>query len=151
MILTTHALVGAAIGKNIESPWLVAALSIIIHFILDIFRHGEYLNQNSKLKEFWKVAIDLTVGYSIIIIVIFSSDFSDIRIKNILIGSFASIFPDMLTFLYWKVNLKFLQSYFNFHQKFHRYPPFSKEREWNLRNAANDIIVSLIAIIFFLI
>ena len=150
MILTTHMLAGAAIGKNIENPWLVAALSIIIHFILDTFRHGEYLNQNSKLKEFWRVAIDLAVGYSIIMFIVFSSDFSDIKIKNILIGSFASIFPDLLTFLYWKVNFKFLQFYINFHQKFHRYPPFSKEREWNLRNARNDIIFSIIAIVFLL-
>lgn len=151
MILTTHALVGAVIGKNIESPWLIAALSIIIHFILDTFGHGEYLNQNSKLKEFWKVGIDLAVGYSLIIIAVYFSDFPAAKIKNIIIGSFASIFPDMLTFLYWKVNFKFLQFYIDFHQKFHRYPPFSKEREWNLRNAKNDIIVSIIAIIFFLI
>ena len=151
MILTTHALVGAAIGEKINNPWVIITTSLILHFFLDTLRHGEYLNQNSKLKEFWKVAIDLAVGYSIIIIVISSSDFSDISIKNILIGSFASIFPDLLTFLYWKVNFKFLQFYINFHQKFHRYPPFSKEREWNLQNATNDIIVSLIAIFFLLI
>lgn len=151
MILATHALAGAAIGKHIENPWLVVVLSIFLHFVLDTFRHGEYLNQNSKMREFWKVILDLAIGLTIISIIIFFSDFSQANMKNVLLGVFFSLLPDFLTLLNWKLGVKFLKKYYDFHNWLHKYPRFSKERDFNLRNGINDIIFSLAAIIFLLL
>lgn len=150
MILATHALAGAAIGKHIENPWIVIALSILLHFILDTFRHGEYLNQNSKMREFWKVAIDLLVGAAIILLVINFSNIPEMTARNMLLGSFFSMLPDLNTFLYWKLKFKFLRPIYEFHHRIHRDENLEEEI-WNLRNATNDIIFSLIAIIFLLI
>lgn len=151
MILATHALTGAVIGKNIESPWLVIILSLALHYILDNFRHGEYLNRDSKWKDFWKVSIDLLAGAVIIYsIVTFQNVPVSARI-NILIGSFFSVLPDFFTLAYWKLGIKFLRPLYEFHFWVHRYPLFAKEREWNLRNAVNDAIISAIAVILLII
>lgn len=151
MLLTTHALAGAAIGKTFNNIGLIIIISIALHFLLDTVRHGEYLNQKSKWNEFWKVAIDVLIGLSVLGIVIYFSDFSRIEIRNILIGSFFSMLPDLLTLLNWKLRVKLLKGYYDFHTRLHKYPPFSKERCFNFKNAINDIIFSLTAIILLLL
>ena len=151
MILATHALTGAALGKYVGKTWILILLSIILHYALDTFRHGEYLDRHSKTKEAaWKVAIDAGAGAILIFIIFFSAKLSLPVLRNMLIGAFFSMLPDLLTFLYWKGGVKFLKKPFEFHAWVHPYPPFSKERDWNLRNARNDIIISAVAIILLL-
>ena len=155
MILTTHALVGAVIGKNLNNPWLIIALAVPLHYLMDHFRHGEYVESFDKKatvrNTFWKVALDISIGLSVIAMAIFFSEFTLKKIFLILLGAFFSMFPDLLTFLYWRFKLPFLQKPYQFHCWVHRYPPKAKEREWNLRNAANDIIFSVLAIFLLLI
>lgn len=152
MILATHALVGAAIGEKIQNPWLIVIFSLAMHFVLDAFRHGEYLNQKSTIKNTaQKVALDLSAGLIIIIFYILIKHPGHTTITNILLGAFISVFPDSLTFLYWQAGVKFLKKPFEFHTWLHKYPPLSPERAWTFRNAANDIIISFIAIIILFI
>lgn len=154
MMLTTHILTGAVVGKNTGNIWLIAIFSIILHFILDHFRHGEYWNNGSKMNECWKGFLDLFFGFSVLILIIYCSDFSSAKIKDILTAIFFSLVPDVLTVLCLKAKVDFkgiLKKIFQFHTWVHRYPPFSKERAWNLRNALNDIIFSLAAIILLII
>jgi hypothetical protein len=154
MILATHALTGAVIGKNINNVWLIIITAIFMHFVFDSFRHGEYLqtiDKESTVKNtWWKVGLDLFSGLLIIFAFIFWKDLDLIKIRNILIGSFFSIFPDLLTFLYWKFKIKFLKRIYLFHSWIHRNPPYSEGKEWNLRNARNDIVISLVSIILLL-
>ena len=151
MILTTHALVGAALGKNIDNPWLIAVIAIPLHFLMDHFRHGEYLNRNSKLRHtWWKTALDLLGATTITLAIAYFRNFSFATTEAIAIGMFFSMLPDLTTLLYWEFHWPFLQKIHDFHAWCHRYPPFSKERQWNLRNARNDIIFSVIAIIILI-
>jgi hypothetical protein len=148
MLLATHTLVGAALGKNISNPWIVVILSLALHFILDTFRHGEYLDRKSSVKDtWWKNTLDLLAGFLIVSVYIFFSNPPAVIIKNITIGIFFSILPDFLTLLYWKFHLSFLKKVFEFHTWCHKYPPFEKERVWNFRNSVNDISFSIFAII----
>lgn len=150
MILTTHALVGAAFGKHISNPIILTAILIPLHYILDIFRHGEYLNKKSTFKNTtWKVLLDLSAGLAIIIFAFKFQNSNPAIFISMLTGSFVSMFPDILTLLYCKFNFKFLKKIYQFHQFVHRrFADGSKEREWTLRNFSNDFIFSLIAIIF---
>jgi hypothetical protein len=156
MILTTHALTGAVIGKNIESPWLVIALSIVVHFTMDHFRHGEYVevfSKNTSIKNSgWKVLLDIGVGFFVILFFIFFKNYHSTQTVNIIIGALAATFPDFITFLYWKFRWKFLEKYRDFHSWIHKHPRHAPERQWTLRNARNDILISAlaIAILFFL-
>ncbi len=156
MILATHALVGAAIGKNINNPWVIIALSLVFHFTMDSFRHGEYFDDRvATLKTtWWKVALDLISGLLIILFAIYLQKPNIIQTRNILLGAFSSMFPDLLTVLYWKFHFKFLEKIKKFHAFCHRYdrfPKYGKERQWTLRNAFNDLLFSLIAIILLFI
>ena len=148
MILSTHALVGAAIGKYVSNPFLQILILIPLHYIMDIFRHGEYLNKKSTFKDTtWKVTLDLFTAGTIILFAIFSRDFNYATSFAIITGAFISMFPDLLTVLYWKLNFKFLKKIYQFHQFVHkRFADGSPERVWTLRNAVNDIIFSLLAI-----
>lgn len=156
MILTTHALTGAVIGKNIDSPFLIIIASLVIHYLMDTLRHGEYLDRKSTTKEtLWKVFFDISIGLTIIGLTLYSSyifnNSNDFNIFNVLLGAFFSMFPDLLTFLYWKVGINFLKKPFDFHAWIHKFPPFSPERDWNLRNSINDIIISATAIALLLL
>jgi hypothetical protein len=155
MILTTHALTGAVIGKNIENPWLIIILSIAVHFIIDSFRHGEYVevfSKNTSIKNSgWKVILDLSAGIALICAIIAIQRPARITINNIILGVFFSLLPDFITFIFWKFRWKFLEKYYTFHSWVHKYQRHAPEREWTLRNAANDILISIIAIIFLVI
>jgi len=152
MILTTHALVGAAIGKNVENYWLIAILSLASHFLLDTLRHGEYLNRKSSFKDTtWKVALDIFVGWSIIAFLYWNQQWTNEVLYRVIFGTLVSMSPDLFTLLYYKFNFRFLKPVYDFHSRVHRFPQNTPEREWNLRNASNDILISLIAciLIFF--
>lgn len=152
MILATHALVGAALGKNLENPWLIVGLGLIVHFALDSFRHGEYIDHQEKLKNLGRnVALDLLVGGSIIFFILFFQDSSLITLRNIFLGILFCMLPDFLTLMHYRFpTSKILHKIYRFHQRVHPYPHPSEQTQWNLRNAINDILFSLIAI-FFLI
>ncbi|EKE18473.1 MAG: hypothetical protein ACD_9C00324G0002 [uncultured bacterium] len=153
MILTTHALVGAAVGKYISNPIVLTAILIPLHYTLDIFRHGEYLGKKSTFKNtWWKVALDLFAGLFIIILATSFQDSNKAVFISILTGAFISMLPDLLTVLYWKLNFKFLEKIYRFHQFVHcRFKDGCPERAWTLRNAVNDIVFSSIAIILLLL
>lgn len=145
MILTTHALIGAAIGKHVENTWLVIALAFVTHFFFDSFRHGEYI-QNLKTWQDWrKVIIDHIVGFSVITLSIFITQPEEKVIINILLGTFFAMLPDLFIVLYEKLNFRFLGIFVKFGAWTHSYPPGSPETLWTVRNAVNDILFSLIA------
>jgi len=148
MILTTHALIGAAIGKNIDNPWLVMALAFSTHFLLDSFRHGEYLDASKKqtMRDWMHVAMDIAFGMSIVFLSLALSEFNMKVIFNTLLGSFFGALPDLLSLLYVKFNFRITKIFADFAMRVHPYPMGSPETLWTLRNAVNDIIFSLIAI-----
>lgn len=149
MILVTHSLIGAVIGKNIDTPLIIVGVSFATHFLLDTIHHGEYLNSQSKFKDTaWKVALDLFVGAALLFLYVYSSDFTHTTTRNIILGSLASIFPDFVTLLSWIFPNKLLTRIHRFHKWIHELNPRYKENiAWNLHNARNDILISLSAII----
>lgn len=152
MILATHALVGAALGKNLENPWLIVVLCSIVHFALDSFRHGEYIDHREKLKNLGRnVSFDLLVGGSIILFVLFFQDWNFLTIRNVFLGILFCMLPDFLTFMHYRFNSStILRKIYRFHQRVHPYPHPSQQTQWNLKNATNDILFSLIATLFLI-
>lgn len=148
MILTTHALVGAAIGKGLGNPWLIIPASVAVHYTLDAIPHGEYLDKKSTVKNtWWKVALDLLVGLVAVLFYIITKKASGAEIRNIALGVFFSLFPDFLTLLYWQAHFDFLKKIYAFHEWVHKLIS-QKDLPWKLQNARNDILVSLLAVIF---
>jgi hypothetical protein len=152
MILSTHALVGAALGKNLENPWLIVVLGLIIHFALDSFRHGEYIDHREKLKNLGRnVTLDMFVGGSIIFSILFFQDWNLLTMRNIFLGILFCMLPDFLTLMHYRFySSKILRKIYRFHQRVHPYPHPSEQTQWNFKNAKNDILFSLIAILFLI-
>lgn len=150
MTIVTHALVGAVIGKSIDNPYLIAVVSLTSHFALDTLRHGEYISLKSNIKDIWKPLTDIFIGSLVVFLMSYFFVSSQHQLKNVLIGCIFSVLPDSITFLYWKLNCKFLKKIIDFHNWVHRYPRFSPEREWSLKNMRNDILISTIMIAVFL-
>ncbi len=152
MTFTTHLLAGAAIGKNINNFWLIAIFSLAIHYIMDGFRHGEYVHADAVDKNsYWKIALDVAIGLSVIFICIYFRQPDAATIQNMLAGVFFSIFPDIMSFLYCNLNFKFLKWQRDFHKKIHPHPMSSPGARWNLKNSINDIIFAALAIILLFI
>lgn len=126
---------------------------MIIHYLMDGLRHGEYFDSRvAKVRDaWWKVALDILTPIIVILIFIYVRNPKETQLFNILLGVFFSMLPDGLTLLHWKYpKNKILARIKKFHEIFHNYkkwPKFSSERQWNLRNATNDILISIIAII----
>lgn len=158
MILTTHALTGAALGKNIDSLLILVPAALVLHYVLDGLRHGEYFDiRSASFKEkFWKISLDI---FSASVLTFFLAYFfvtAAETAQNILIGSFFSLLPDGLTLLLWTLfpRSKILKKIKLFHERAHRYrkfPKHSPERQWTWRNTRNDIFASATAITIFLI
>lgn len=152
MILTTHILSGALVGVEIKNPFYIAVVSIVLHFLLDFLPHGDYLSKKSRLKDFWKVGLDLTIGLAIVAVIFYRQGeaLPDILyLRNIATGIFFSLLPDGTTFLYIWMKMKFLKPIYIFHQKLHliHYPDFAPERRFRLKNNSWDILISLISTI----
>jgi hypothetical protein len=151
MILVTHALTGAVIGKNIDNAPLIILTSLAAHFLMDHLRHGEYVevfSESTSLKNSgWKVALDLSIALVSVFSIIWLKNTDPETTSNIALGVLFSILPDFVTGMYWKFRWPFLEKYYSFHSWMHKYPKFSPERQWTLRNATNDIAFSIITII----
>lgn len=148
MILTTHILSGALIGAKIRNPFLIAAISIVVHFLLDMLPHGDYLNKKSRIREFWKVAIDLGIGLGVVLAMLYR--YPPLDEISIAIGIFFSLLPDATTFLYLWMRMEFFQSLKKFHEGLHRYQNGAPEREFHLKNNLWDIIISLASLFLLL-
>ena len=155
MVLATHALVGAVIGKNVENIWIIALLSIIFHYVLDAIRHGEYVatmnDKNAFKNTWWKIVLDFLTGSIIVLFIIHFKNFDVITTRNIFIGMFFSMLPDSFTLIYWKTRWKFLENLCKFHAWCHRLPRFSPERDWSLKNETYEIVIFLVAIFILLL
>lgn len=152
MVLTPHILSGAALGANVQNPWIVAGLSIVLHFLFDMLPHGDYLNKKSRLGEFWKVAVDLTLGLALVFwIVNFRGIADENMLENIALGIFFSLLPDGTTFLYIWMKMKFLHPIKKFHERLHYHPEFSPKRQFRLRNNLWDILISFASLFILLL
>ncbi len=106
MILTAHILAGAAASSATDNYWLAGALGFLSHFALDFLPHnGEYSIDGLKQRKFnrrflsdgLKVALDLVIGFSLVLYFIFSSH----RKNIVLVGAIFGILPDLFSFLYY--------------------------------------------------
>lgn len=109
MILTPHIIVGATIGAKTQNLGLIVILGLITHLIMDKIPHYDYdlpavfreFRKNKKIKpllsDFVKMAIDITIGVSIVFIIIWYKNLIDFNyLPFILFGIFISLLPDII-------------------------------------------------------
>lgn len=151
MILTTHALVGAVIGKYSNNLAIIAGISVVLHYAMDILRHGDYYEEKRTFSQgFLKEFLDLFTASFLIAIIIYFTKSTTKEIYYMLWGIGWSLLPDFLTVLYDKLNFKFLAPVYNLNRWVHDFLYTDLERTWTLKNLTNDFIISGVAIIILL-
>jgi hypothetical protein len=148
MTLATHIVTGTVIGTQLSSPFLIAPLAVALHFLLDAVPHGDYVNEKSTLRDWWKEAISFSTGIILVSIALSIRGIPEWPVlENIGIAIFFSLFPDATHFMYRFMKMKFLKPLKNFHEGLHFYPNGSPQREFRLKNEYWEIGVALISVL----
>jgi len=151
MVLATHALVGAVIGKYSNNLALIAAASVILHYAMDILKHGDYYEEKRSFSQgFSKEFLDLSIAGILILFIIYLNKSTVTEIYYMLWGISWSLLPDFLTLIYDKFNLNFIAPIYRLNRWAHDLFYTDAERVWNLKNLTNDFIISAFAIILLL-
>lgn len=149
MIVLAHFLIGALIGKSLESFLLIAVLAFISHFLLDAIPH---LDQGSfKKREDWKagtwflVFIDVVIGAGFALYFALQFEFWPIAI-----GAAFAVLPDVINNLAWMfgwLRKPFFKQFHEIHDKI----GFKLTRELLWLGVILEVVVilSLFAILFF--
>ncbi|HNU96627.1 MAG TPA: hypothetical protein PK234_00115 [Candidatus Portnoybacteria bacterium] len=164
MILTPHILVGATIGAKIHNFWLIIILSMVSHFILDKIFHWEYSSNNKFFKKFRETGnlkslfvftgqtlIDAFIGLTIVFVFLKTKNLllNFTLIKNILIGCFFSVVPDIvlgISLLF--RNSDFSQKYHTFHNKYlHFEKKLEKEGAITFLGIFTQIVIMIISLL----
>jgi hypothetical protein len=134
MVLSTHAVVGGALGRLLPGgPIIALAAGFVSHFLLDLIPHWDYqldsvVKNGSAFGEsrvlpgrlFWldvaKVLLDLALGA--LVVWLFFSDPQAVLI-SVWWGAFGGVLPDGLQFLYLKFKPRVLLGLQHFHQFVH--------------------------------
>ena len=131
MILTTHAIVGAAVANILPShPFIGFAAGFASHFLLDAIPHWDYsllsrkkdqsnpmnddmiINKNFII-DLFKIGVDAIFGI-IMALLLFSSPNFHLAWAP-LWGAIGAVVPDALQFIYWKWRHEPLTSLYKFH------------------------------------
>ena len=158
MILTPHAIIGAAVSNMIPIyPELGFILAFSSHYVLDSIPHNHYKHDSFILKEtksiaslfhnikglyqFSLIIFDFLIGLFLSIL-IFSRDWDTLLIT--LLGVAGGVLPDFLQFLYFKFKKWPFISFQKFHGKFEHRPSLDDR-------PILGTIIQVLMIIFFVL
>jgi hypothetical protein len=149
--LATHIITGTVIGTKLSNPFAIAAAAIFFHFLLDTLPHGDYVNEKSTLRDWWKEALSLSIGLLAAFFSIAAHGLPEWAVlKNIGISILFSLLPDATTFMYRFLKMGFLRPIRKFHEGLHHHPNGSPQREFRLKNEFWEIGVFLVSIFMLL-
>ena len=135
MILTTHAVIGAATAAMVpEHPALAFGVAFASHFLLDAIPHWHYQVRSIQKNKHDRIKNDMVIGkYFIADVALIGCDallgigisfiifsyFLHLPYAFILIGAIAGMLPDALQFVYWKFRHEPFTSLQRLHMRIH--------------------------------
>ena len=124
MTLTTHATLGAVIGKAVGNPLLAFIFGFLSHFLIDMIPHGDTgLSDNfrvHKRKRKQAVAYVMIDGIIALFFVLILANTKDIMsIRNFTWGIVGGVLPDLLIGLYDVTKTPLLKWFNTLHFYFH--------------------------------
>jgi hypothetical protein len=162
MFIFIHLILGLLIGSILDSKILIIITAFLSHFLLDYFPHWdgffdkEYFERTGTAyltkKDLYIASIDFILAILTIFIFWHYIHYSNIDYNktNIILGGFASIFPDLMKIGY-ATDLK-NQKLYNKYLKFHSNIQKHEEVDWKIRLVlqALFLITLILVIIYFL-
>ena len=124
MTLTTHATLGAVIGRAVGNPLWAFIFGFISHFIIDMIPHGDTgLADNYKVKKVRRkralayVMVDAVVAILFILVLANTRDIDSMRTFSW--GIAGSVLPDLIIGVYEITKTKYLVWFNKLHFYFH--------------------------------
>jgi len=119
MLITTHGLVGACIGKEVGYPPLAFLLGLISHFILDSIPHcdgpddkaGRGENEPNSFAQYAFVAADIIIG--VFIVVYLSSN--NLASAGLIWGIIGAELPDVIDNVPFWIGIRKVPGFKQFH------------------------------------
>ncbi|MFA6227059.1 MAG: hypothetical protein WC631_01075 [Candidatus Paceibacterota bacterium] len=132
MILTPHAIVGAAVASALSGhPVVGFALAIASHHVLDMIPHSHYEHHHFDLRvvdslpalshniravyQLFLILFDFSIG-TLLAILVFARDWHTLFIT--LLGVAGGVLPDFFQFIYFSYKKEPVHSLVRFHSKF---------------------------------
>ncbi len=161
MILATHAVVGAAIGRLIPNPLVAFLVGFVSHFAIDAIPHWQYrlasmVHRNGPMEDdmvinrkfIWDLArtgLDFAAGM-VLSILLFqgTNNLSHISIP-LVAGAVGGVLPDALQFAYFKIRREPFTTLQKLHNRAHskeHLNAFPYGLVWQTLVAAIAVIVS---------
>lgn len=161
MILTTHAVIGAAAASMVpEHPALAFGLGFASHFVFDAVPHWHYPVRSIRKDKHDRMKNDMVIGKHFagdvaligcdallgmgISLIVFSY-FLHLPYLPIIIGAIAGILPDPLQFVYWKFRHEPIKSLQRLHMGIHAATDLD-DRPW--LGMSSQILLILVSILF---
>ena len=126
MLMTVHAIVGAAIGQQVDNIYLSFIIGFLSHFVLDLIPHGDselidgYYKKEKVRKMIGLVVID-AIAMAVLILLLFSYKSADFTNKySVIFGILGSILPDFIVGIA-ELSKKHFQNFYRFHTQIHTY------------------------------
>lgn len=159
MILATHAIVGAAVGRLFDNPWLSFVAGFVSHYAMDAIPHSQYglssqvdkggdpLDNDIVInKHFWGdlllIGIDCIGGFLLALFIFQGNLGYNSPTLSLLAGATGGVFPDLLQFLYFKIRLEPLTTLQKIHNKIH-----AKKKLHGFVGAASQISIIILVVI----
>ncbi|MCL4405044.1 hypothetical protein M1295_00475 [Patescibacteria group bacterium] len=159
MILATHAIVGAAVGRLFDNPWLSLAAGYLSHYALDAIPHSQYhlvsqVSEDSNpldddividrrfLGDLILIGTDCIGGFLLALFIFQGGLGYNAATISLLAGAAGGVLPDFLQFLYFKIKVEPLTALQKIHNKIH-----AQKELHGFTGAASQIAIAVIAII----
>ncbi|MDO8183380.1 MAG: diadenylate cyclase [bacterium] len=143
MVLTTHAVVGGAIGRLLAiNPLLAFIVGFLSHFVLDIIPHWDYPLQSKTVEargvgrlhfrlgwpavvDFSRIGLDFLIGLALVYWLFPLSQGTSWLASSVLWGALGAVLPDALQFIYAQWRPRFLSGLQRFHHFIHAKQDFN--------------------------
>lgn len=164
MLLATHAIVGAAVGRFFPKyPFLAFIFAFISHFLIDAIPHWDYplksfTRDKNNPKDLMKadmpwsknfirdlviIAIDLISGLILALYIFETTEFN----SAILWGALGAVLPDALQFVYFKLRVEPFRTIHRFHMWVQRQGENHILENHNLAGLLSQASFSAVAVI----
>lgn len=124
MTLTTHATLGAVIGRLVGNPVLAFVFGFISHFLIDIIPHGDTgisdnfrIHKRKQKRAVAYVAVDAFVALAFVLLIANTRDIDSVRTFSW--GIIGGVLPDFLVGVYEITKTPLLRWFNTMHFFFH--------------------------------
>ncbi len=125
MLLATHAITGAIVGRASPDPVVAFVIGFISHFLLDMIPHGDaglnkdYRNNQKIRRAVAYVTMDAVLTVYLILGIRQAHQFDDGA--NVSAGIAGGLLPDFLIGLYYVLKPQWLEKFHDLHFFFHNF------------------------------